>query len=66
MGGLALLVFKILEELFPGSGSLLDGFKLGAAILTAVVTLIPLLQLFGVEEGKDLYRMAGQFIKRFL
>jgi putative peptidoglycan lipid II flippase len=66
MGALALLVFKVLEALLPGSSTLLDGFKLGTAILTALVSLIPLLQMFGIEEGKELYRMAGNFIKKFL
>jgi putative peptidoglycan lipid II flippase len=64
MGLLALLVFHASGFLFPASGDFSLAVKLGIAILFSLVSLFPLLRMFKVEEGNQLFQMVGALIKK--
>jgi putative peptidoglycan lipid II flippase len=64
MGGLSLLVFRISRIVCPGDAWLAQAFRLGAAITAAVVSLLPLLNLFRVEEGKTLLRLVVSSVEK--
>jgi putative peptidoglycan lipid II flippase len=66
MGSIAFGAFKILEMIFPGPGALIEGFRLGAGIFAGMISIVPLLQAFRIEEGTEIYRMAGNLIKKLL
>jgi putative peptidoglycan lipid II flippase len=64
MGLLALLVFHAGGFLFPVSGDLSLAVRLGVAILFSLASLFPLLRMFKVEEGSQLFQMVGTLIKK--
>jgi putative peptidoglycan lipid II flippase len=64
MGSIALIVFRLAQVLVPWGGSLGLALRLGAAIVSAIVALLPLLRFFGVEEGKELSGMVLRFLGR--
>jgi putative peptidoglycan lipid II flippase len=59
MGLLALLVYHLTGLLSSGAGSLAQAFKLGLAILAGIISLLPLLHAFRIDEGKEVLRMAA-------
>ncbi len=54
MGLLALLTFRLAANLLPGRSSLVLATNLSLAILVGMVSLMPLLRLFRIEELKGL------------
>jgi putative peptidoglycan lipid II flippase len=54
MGGLALLVFRIVREVFRGQDTLSLALTLGTAIAVALFSIVPLLRLFHVPEATEL------------
>jgi putative peptidoglycan lipid II flippase len=50
---IAWIIFRSCIFIFPGSGSLHLGFILGFAILGAMISLLPLLRIFRVEESLE-------------
>jgi putative peptidoglycan lipid II flippase len=57
MGLVAALAFRAGNSLLPGSGALTLAVKLALAIAAGLVSLIPLLHAFGVEEGSELAKL---------
>jgi putative peptidoglycan lipid II flippase len=57
MSLLALFVFHGSAQFVTGSGFFALSIKLGLGILISFASLIPLLRIFGVEEGSKLFRM---------
>lgn len=64
MGGCALLAFHASSTICPGAGWLAQAFRLGIGMAAAMATLIPILRLLKVEEGRSLLRLAGSLIGR--
>jgi putative peptidoglycan lipid II flippase len=62
MGLLAWLVFRGSGWAFPGAGFAALAFRLGLAILAGVMSIVPLLRIFKVEEGSELFRMIGSWM----
>jgi putative peptidoglycan lipid II flippase len=54
MGGLALLAFRIVREVFRGQDTLSLALTLGIAIAVALFSIVPLLRLFHVPEATEL------------
>lgn len=50
--------------LFPGAGTAAQAVRLGLAISAAAAGLLPLLRLFRIEEGKDIFRLILGFLRR--
>jgi len=59
MGFVSLMVFRASWIVFAGSGVPAQALRLGLAISAAMVSLIPLLKIFNVEEGKAILQMAA-------
>jgi putative peptidoglycan lipid II flippase len=66
MGFLALIAYRAAGTFLPGEGTVPQAFRLGVAILAGIVTLIPLLRLFRIEEGTEIFRMVASFGKKVL
>jgi putative peptidoglycan lipid II flippase len=66
MGLLALLAYQAAGLLFFGEGGFDQALRLGMAILVGIISFIPLLHAFRVDEGKEIWRMACLLIKKAL
>ncbi|MBN1571233.1 MAG: murein biosynthesis integral membrane protein MurJ [Acidobacteria bacterium] len=66
MGILALLAFRFTGLFFPGTGSFIQAFRLGTAILTGMVVLIPLLRIFRINEATEIVRMIASPARKVL
>ncbi len=62
MGLLSLLAYRASGMICSGTGLTAQALRLGLAIAVAMASLLPLLKLFRVEEGKALYRMAASYL----
>jgi len=62
MGLLALLVFHGSGFVISGSRASGLALRLGLAILASLISLLPLLRIFKVEEGNELLRLIGSLI----
>jgi hypothetical protein len=50
--------------ILPGTGMAAQAFRLGLAIAAAVSSLLPLLRLFNVKEGKNILHLIGTMTGR--
>ncbi len=66
MGILAAIAFHITGLFLDGTGTAVQSFRLGLAILTGIVSLVPLFRLFRIQEGQVIYRMIGTFAGKIL
>ena len=64
MGLLSLMVFRACWMILPGTGMAAQAFRLGLAIAAAVSSLLPLLRLFNVKEGKNILHLIGTMTGR--
>jgi putative peptidoglycan lipid II flippase len=64
LGLLALFVFHLMEPVFYGSGVFAQACRLGSAILTGLLSLLPLLRIFRIEEGREIASMIGSAIRK--
>jgi putative peptidoglycan lipid II flippase len=65
MGLIALLVFHLSSYVLPGSETIPLALKLGLAILASLISLVPLLRLFQVEEAEHLLKLLATSIRKF-
>jgi putative peptidoglycan lipid II flippase len=66
MGGVSFMIFRLSGLLFSGFGGQAEGFRLGLAILAGIVSIIPLLRAFRIDEGREIYLFAGSLIRKIL
>ena len=64
MGLLAWLVYQGSAWILAGSGFFVLASRLSLAILSGVMSLLPLLRFFRVEEGSELFRMIGTMVRK--
>jgi putative peptidoglycan lipid II flippase len=64
MGLLAWLVYHGSAWILTGSGVFVLATRLSLAILSGLISLLPLLRFFRVEEGSELFRMTMRLVRR--